>query len=283
MRDLPTPNPRFTGLFIPAEILAIEELNANDCMLLAWIDALQCEKMGGCYASNDYFAQKLRLKNNTISQMITKLKDLNLIKQISYDGRIRILGCCKENWFKKIPIQSQSECDLNHSLTVSKITVSPYIDSKEDIKDSNTGGVSVVDPPVSSALPEHKPPIPKPVALKKEKHLDCVMLTSEEFAKLLALYGKEILDWLLEELNTYVGASGKKYASHYHVLQKRGWVYKRYLESKASVKNGYQRSGKLAIEADKLVQPTERERFKVTLTQAEIEAYEAKSKKAREK
>ena len=96
-----TPNPRFVGLFIPAEILEIEELTTTDHMLLAWIDGLQSKEHGGCFASNEYFAKKLRLKENTVKILITKLVDLGLVERLSFDGRQRILRTCKEKWFSK--------------------------------------------------------------------------------------------------------------------------------------------------------------------------------------
>ncbi len=290
MRDLPDPKERFTGLFIPSEILAMEELSPTQCMLLAWIDALYHPDYGGCFATNAYFANKMKLKNDTISKAITHLTRLGLVESFMFENDTRILRACKEKWFKNNNNNSDLSGDVNP--TPPRIKILPPLGlksypshitySKEDKNNTPPnpqGGMSGID--LSSSETAIQPPIPKPVSSKKELHLDCVMLSPEEFTKLLALYGKDILDWLLEELNTYVGSSGKKYASHYHVLQKRGWVYKRYLESKAAVKNGYQRSGKLVIEADKMVQPTEREKFKVTISDAEIRAYEEKAKKAR--
>lgn len=98
--SMPTPKPRFTGIFIPAEILEIPGLSSTDILLLSWIDALQCKEHGGCYASNSYLAAMLRLKENTIKILISKLKDLGLVEQVSFDGRTRILRTCKENIFK---------------------------------------------------------------------------------------------------------------------------------------------------------------------------------------
>lgn len=106
------PIPRFTGLFIPVEILELEGLTTTDCMLLAWIDALQSKEMGGCYASNEHFCEKMGLKSNTITGIITKLEKMKLLKRASFDGRTRILVTCKENWFNP-PSQSMSDVDLN--------------------------------------------------------------------------------------------------------------------------------------------------------------------------
>lgn len=99
--DTRIPTPRFTGLFIPAEILEIEELTHTDHMLLAWIDALQCPEHGGCFAGNEYLAKKLNLKIDTVKRLITKLVDLGFVERISFDGRQRILRTCRT--FRKKP------------------------------------------------------------------------------------------------------------------------------------------------------------------------------------
>jgi len=136
MRETPVPKPRFTGIFIPTEILEIEELNPSEIILLAWIDALQAKEYGGCFASNEYLAKHLKLKSDTIQKMITKLKSLNLVKQVSFDGRTRILATY--NWFD----QSEADPENNPGQTRTKLRVRPglkcvptYIYSKEDSKE----------------------------------------------------------------------------------------------------------------------------------------------------
>lgn len=96
-------NPRFTGVFIPVEILMMNELSSTDIILLSWIDALDDtkNKHGGCYASNQYLASIMHITEKRVQIIISKLKDLKLIKQISFNGRIRVLH---SNMFKKISI-----------------------------------------------------------------------------------------------------------------------------------------------------------------------------------
>ena len=48
--------------------------------------------------------------------------------------------------------------------------------------------------------------------------LENVFLSNEELAKLKTKYGKSAANHLIEELSTYMGASGKKYRSHYATL-----------------------------------------------------------------
>jgi hypothetical protein len=126
MKNLPNPSPRFTGLFIPVEILNNQNLTNSEMLLLAWIDALQCEREGGCYASNSYFAKKLGFKENTISIMITKLKRLGLVKQVSFDGRKRIIKSIKEAWFTETKSKSKKHSDYDSDHTLDLTRIKPY-------------------------------------------------------------------------------------------------------------------------------------------------------------
>ena len=85
---------KFRGWFIPADIVSyLEEgiINCQEMVLLALIDSLVNVKGVGCFASNDYLGQKLSLSGSRIKQMIGHLKELGLIKQVSFDGRKRYL------------------------------------------------------------------------------------------------------------------------------------------------------------------------------------------------
>lgn len=95
------PNLRFTGIFIPAEILSMKELSFADIIMLSWIDALHSDEHNGCFASNAYFAERLGLSEETTRKSIAKLKGLNLVEQVSFDGKTRVIRACKENWFQR--------------------------------------------------------------------------------------------------------------------------------------------------------------------------------------
>lgn len=52
----------------------------------------------------------------------------------------------------------------------------------------------------------------------KEKYLDFVLLTTDEYQKLLGKFGqKKLNDWI-ERVNDYIGSKGTKYKSHYHTI-----------------------------------------------------------------
>ncbi len=137
------PSPRFTGIFIPVEVLEMENLTLFEMMLLSWIDALYCTKHGGCFASNQYLGSKIgNAKENTVAKALTHLRNLGLIENVSFDGRTRVIRALisrhveksqSKSGLDKNPIgvgqKSNAECDKNPS--------SPYIENKEDNKDKN--------------------------------------------------------------------------------------------------------------------------------------------------
>ena len=51
----------------------------------------------------------------------------------------------------------------------------------------------------------------------KKKYLDFVLLTDEEYNKLKEKFNSK-LDYHIENLNNYIGSTGKKYKSHYHTI-----------------------------------------------------------------
>ena len=52
----------------------------------------------------------------------------------------------------------------------------------------------------------------------KNKYLEFVLLTTEEYEKLIVKLGKETTGSFIERLNNYIGSKGKKYKSHYHTI-----------------------------------------------------------------
>tara|TARA_R100001443_G_scaffold115293_2_gene132729 strand:- start:218 stop:1348 length:1131 start_codon:yes stop_codon:yes gene_type:complete len=91
---------QFLGIWIPRDIYLNKKLSWTDKILLVEIESLDNER--GCFASNDYFAEFLSCTTTTISTSISKLKKLGYVKQISFDGRTRVLKA----EFKKVEKQT---------------------------------------------------------------------------------------------------------------------------------------------------------------------------------
>lgn len=84
------PNMRFTGIFIPVEIMQIEGLNATDWALLSVIDALYSEEHGGCFATNAYLAAKVTKETSVCRKSLYKLIKMGLVEEERTNGE-RIL------------------------------------------------------------------------------------------------------------------------------------------------------------------------------------------------
>lgn len=97
---------------------------------------------------------------------------------------------------------------------------------------------------------------PRSVAENPKKNFrDYVQLNQVEHDKLLADYGQDKLNQMLDILDAYKGSSGKRYKSDYHTLLPSGWVHKRWLEEKGS-QNGqvlapHRKNSKLAFQTKK--------------------------------
>lgn len=79
----------FKGIWMPKKIWFDKRLNAFEKFLLAEIDSLDNDSH--CYASNKHLSELLGCSEWQVSRMISKLKSLNLIEQLNFDGRKRIL------------------------------------------------------------------------------------------------------------------------------------------------------------------------------------------------
>jgi hypothetical protein len=86
----------FKGIWIPKELWLDKRLNHFEKILLAEIDSLDCST-DHCYADNEYFENMFEVGVKTIQRGISKLKELGLISQVSFNGRDRILKSNMKN------------------------------------------------------------------------------------------------------------------------------------------------------------------------------------------
>lgn len=84
-------NRDFKGIWIPREIWLAEGLSATEKILWAEIDSLYDEEKKGCYASNEYLARFMGVKERTLRDALCKLRQLKLIEDVSFDGRERVI------------------------------------------------------------------------------------------------------------------------------------------------------------------------------------------------
>lgn len=85
------PVKQYKGVWLPKEILDNPDLTPTEKMLMAIIESLDDEQVGGCYASNKYLCEKLNTTERTVSRCITDLTEKGYLLQPKFDGRTRLL------------------------------------------------------------------------------------------------------------------------------------------------------------------------------------------------
>lgn len=75
---------------------------------------------------------------------------------------------------------------------------------------------------------------------EKKKYLDFVLLTDDEYNKLLNIFWKERLDKEIAKLNNYIGSSWKKYKSHYFTIRQRNQEFIQEMEKRKKELNTIQ-------------------------------------------
>ncbi|TGM95027.1 helix-turn-helix domain-containing protein [Leptospira levettii] len=92
-----------TGVWIADQL---DRLKINHSLKRLLAEIISLDAKGGCFASNQYLADLLNLKVNTISKNISELKRLGLVKQTKFDGRKRFLAPSVD-FYKTKPIEPQ--------------------------------------------------------------------------------------------------------------------------------------------------------------------------------
>lgn len=80
----------FQGIWIPKEIWLDPDLSCQEKCLWSEIQSLGCSEKG-CFASNEYLANFMGVKERRLQEMLAHLKERGLVTQSSFDGRTRFL------------------------------------------------------------------------------------------------------------------------------------------------------------------------------------------------
>ena len=136
----------FRGVWVPVEIWESQSLSWMEKCLWAEISSLGTEDKP-CFASNGYLAKMFHSTESSISNMISKLRSLKMIKQISYDGRNRKIlavlpsGTSSTSEVRVHPqVKSDSTQKCNQTQPVGEVRLNPQVNidtskvSKEDTR-----------------------------------------------------------------------------------------------------------------------------------------------------
>jgi len=90
-KEITCPSRDFTGIWIPREIWLRNELKPLEKMLWAEVQSLFNRDKGGCYATNEYLANFLGVSERYVREMLSHLKEIGFIVEVSFDGRQRVI------------------------------------------------------------------------------------------------------------------------------------------------------------------------------------------------
>jgi len=137
----------FKGVWIPAEIWNADSLTWMEKCLWAEISSLGNEEKP-CFASNAYLAGIFHSTESSISNMISKLKSLKMIRHISYDGRSRKM-------LAVLPDQTSPISEVRlHPQVNSEFTQRLSIDTRVDTKGEVTPIIPLLDVKKKSRKPK---------------------------------------------------------------------------------------------------------------------------------
>jgi hypothetical protein len=170
---------------------------------------------------------KLQFETGLSLQNIkTSLKKLILTSNITSKStnKYRIITVVKYNDYQLANKQTnkQTKQQLTSELTASKEYKELLNEVKELKKELSNSKKGVND---SDKKDKEKPVV-------KLKYLEFVLLTEDEHTKLKEKFNSR-LDSQIENLNNYIGSTGKKYKSHYHTLL--SWDRKNSIDNKQSI------------------------------------------------
>jgi hypothetical protein len=82
---------KLTGIFIPAEILAIKELTDSERIILSHIWGCRCNIHDGCCHSNTELGALASRKEPYGARSLTKFRSLKLIEDVKTGGTGRVI------------------------------------------------------------------------------------------------------------------------------------------------------------------------------------------------
>jgi hypothetical protein len=217
----------FKGIWIPREIWLHPELLPLEMMLWAEIHSLYSREHKGCFATNDYLAEKFHVSERYIREMISKLKALNLIVEVSFNGRVRVIRARmpEEDFESEEEFQADRNCSSGQGGTAVPGRQEPQFRPtyKEYTSRVNKNNNTPPNPKKGETPDGVKPAKAGRVCESFGSH---VKLTKEEHKDLIDAHGEATISSIIEEMNDYCLASKPKGYSNYAAAI-RQWLRKR--------------------------------------------------------
>jgi len=151
--------------------------------------------------------------NLTVQQVRTCIKKLIKTKEITIKTT---------NKYSLITVENYNDYQNKDEIATNKLTNEQQSNNKQlttTNNDKNDNNDLIMNNNENNEKKE-KPKKEKPKKEKqvKNKYLEFVFLTNEEYQKLIVTFDELKTKQYIENLNNYIGSTGKKYQSHYHTI-----------------------------------------------------------------
>jgi len=83
---------RFSGVFVPREVLLDSDISANGKLIFAIIQSLDNDR--GCFASNEYIGAMLGLSESSVRSSIGDLERKRYITRVVDENNLRTIKTC---------------------------------------------------------------------------------------------------------------------------------------------------------------------------------------------
>ena len=188
---------------IPADIRYDEKLNANEKLMFGEITCLS-NKLGYCYASNNYFAKLFKVTPQAVSKWIKHMEKLGYIRcEYEYEGKV-----IKERRINiRLQVSTMVEGGINIRLTGYQHTIKENNTSSNITSNNNIYTESKVEP--------------KNVKHKHGEYQN-VLLTDKEYETLCGKLGEEKTKNVIQNFSELKAMKGYVYKSDYIAINKWG-------------------------------------------------------------
>lgn len=210
----------FKGIWIPKEIWLSNELTLQEKVFLAEISSL--DNKDGCFASNTYFSEFFNLSKNRCSEVIKSLEKKKLIsvKYIREDGKKNI----QKRVLKVIEKPNRGIRNIDRSIREIEEGYSENCEDNNTVINNTTNNTKEIYIPFA----------------------EFVKMKQSEYDKLVSEHGKTLTNKMIEVLDNYKGANGKKYKSDYRAIL--NWVRDKVLNERGVANGANKRSSHVAEE-----------------------------------
>lgn len=198
--------------FMPAWIFEAKDLSNTEKLVYSLLSGLAFGKENKeCFPSDEYIGKRLGISRQQANECVGNLEKFGALSKRTVPN--------EKNPFRKVRyIQIYLENQKS-------FTKSGKGDSRDDEKaDSPLSGKADSSNKVYSNKEKEENLRSLPKAPNKEKFIDHVFLSKEEYSKLLGELGEAKTKEMIKRLDAYIGSKGRKYKSHYKTIL--SWILK---------------------------------------------------------